>query len=494
MTHCKFGFPREVVDETVLNNVEDSLKSRSKVYYLQQSLGEERVNDYNPLLLYLWKANLDIQYVTDSSLALAHYVTAYVTKAEKSHMQELWEDISEQESLYKKLWSFGVRSLRSRECGLYEAADILLGEHLYEKSDAVQWISIDRPDKRKVRIKGYRELQQMAESDPDSNDLYQANLIDNFYPNRPASLGHVCLYDFVKWYRRGDNDAEGRRQYVSMLELESQRFQITEYMTQTNQTNERHTFTLCYCLTAEEAFNEHFRDHSSMEHHHESLQKMLQAQAKVRRINEARKEEEVPADKDEIVEEEGVKLVSEAEAAMHDVHDMDYDTIGLSERIAMLNEDQRRIFEQVSAHLNHQRKHESNDCKCKDIKPLHMFVSGVGGTGKSFLIETIRSLVKEMWKDDAGDDTICAVATPTGLAAYNVGVVTVHRLFQLPIEHKGKTAGYWSLSKVAQKVMRTNLRSLKLIIIDEVSILSNLTYTCNWKNCSVVQVMIILGQ
>lgn len=53
VTHCKFGFPREVVDETVLNNVEDSLKSRSKVYHLQRGIGEERVNDYNLLLLYL---------------------------------------------------------------------------------------------------------------------------------------------------------------------------------------------------------------------------------------------------------------------------------------------------------------------------------------------------------------------------------------------------------------------------------------------------------
>ena len=108
-------------------------------------------------------------------------------------MQELREDISEQESLYKKLWSFGVRSLCSHECGLYEAADILLGDHLYEKSDAVQWISVDGPEKRKVRIKGYRELQQMAESEPDSNDLYQANLLDNFYPNRPAALSNSCL-------------------------------------------------------------------------------------------------------------------------------------------------------------------------------------------------------------------------------------------------------------------------------------------------------------
>ena len=182
----------------------------------------------------------------------------------------------------------------------------------------------------------------------------------------------------------------------------------------------------------------------------------------------------MPEDENEAVEEEDVKLASEAEAAMNDVHDMDYDTIGLSERITMLNEDQRRIFDQVSDHLNHQLRHEVDGCKCKDLKPLHMFVSGVEGTGKSFLIETVRSLVKEIWKYDASNDTICAVAAPTGLAAYNVGDVTVHQLFQLPIEHEGKTAGYWSLSKVAQKVMRTNLRSLKLIIIDEVSMLSNL--------------------
>ena len=199
-------------------------------------------------------------------------------------------------------------------------------------------------------------------------------------------------------------------------------------------------------------------------------------------LNEVRKEEEVPADEDAAVKDEGIKIIGEAEAAMHDVHNMDYDTIDLSERIGMLNEDQRRIFEQVVDHLHHQRRHETDNCKCRDLKPLHMFVSGVRGTGKSFLIETIRSQVKKIWKDHAGDDTTCAVAAPTGLAAYNVGGVTVHRLFQLPIEHKGKTAGYWSLSKVAQKVMRTNLRSLKLIIIDETSMLSslNLAYIHLW--------------
>ena len=36
---------------------------------------ETRVNDYNPLLLLLWKANIDIQFIAESSLALAHYVS-----------------------------------------------------------------------------------------------------------------------------------------------------------------------------------------------------------------------------------------------------------------------------------------------------------------------------------------------------------------------------------------------------------------------------------
>ena len=43
--------------------------------------------------------------------------------------------------------------------------------------------------------------------------------------------------------------------------------------------------------------------------------------------------------------------------------------------------------------------------------------------------QSIVSSVKEMWKDDAGYDNTCAVAAPTGLAAYNVGETTVHRLF-----------------------------------------------------------------
>ena len=85
---------------------------------------------------------------------------------------------------------------------------------------------------------------------------------------------------------------------------------------------------------------------------------------------------------------------------------------------------------------------------------------------KSFLIQTIKALVNNIWPSN---DVTCAIAAPTGLAAF-----TIHRLFQLPIEHDSKTAGYWSLPKTSQKVMKTSLRNVKIIVIDEVSMVSSL--------------------
>ena len=77
-----------------------------------------------------------------------------------------------------------------------------------------------------------------------------------------------------------------------------------------------------------------------------------------------------------------------------------------------------------------------------------MFVSGVGGTGKSFLIATVKALIDSLWKTK---DITCAIAAPTGLAAFNVGGITLHRLFRLPVEHDSRGATYWRLCPKSQK-------------------------------------------
>ena len=79
ITRCRFGFPQQPCETTKLNSVSDSLKTRNRIYQLARSESATRVNDSNPLLLMLWKANIDIQFMAESSLALAHYVSGYVT-------------------------------------------------------------------------------------------------------------------------------------------------------------------------------------------------------------------------------------------------------------------------------------------------------------------------------------------------------------------------------------------------------------------------------
>ena len=397
VTECKFGFPRPACDTAKLHCVEERLKQRRKIYEIPCSESEVRVNDYNPLLLMLWKANIDIQFVAENSLALAQYVTGYVTKAERSQMTDVWDEISETKEVCSRLWSFGLRLLRSREQGEYETADLLLSDHLVGKSVAVQWVNVLMPHLRKRRLKNHDDLVNLETTDPDSEDIFLPNLITHHYPKRPPELEHVCLYDFVanydyyNGYRKRiqprlvshtifDPQIDTKREayYYSLIVLFLP-YHDESSLIRENETNEQAYHRLL--------FNNHICTEYGTR-----LQDMLKAEANLKRINEARNANapEVQKEKNEDDDDDkGLEVRGEAKSAMQDILDCNdsyVDKLTLEGRIAMLNADQRRVFDKVKAHLRHQLEHEQSACQCNDIKPLQMFISGVGGTGKSFLI------------------------------------------------------------------------------------------------------------
>ena len=52
---------------------------------------------------------------------------------------------------------------------------------------------------------------------------------------------------------------------------------------------------------------------------------------------------------------------------MSEVLDMNTSTAGqlsLDERVSMLNQDQKRVFDNVKAHFLHQKCHEASQCVC----------------------------------------------------------------------------------------------------------------------------------
>ena len=46
-------------------------------------------------------------------------------------------------------------------------------------------------------MKDHKQLKEIAEHNPDNEDIFEDNLINNFYPQRPQELEDVCLYDFT---------------------------------------------------------------------------------------------------------------------------------------------------------------------------------------------------------------------------------------------------------------------------------------------------------
>ena len=107
---------------------------------------------------------------------------------------------------------------------------------------------------------------------------------------------------------------------------------------------------------------------------------------------------------------------------------------------------------------------------CKDLssfKPLRLTLNGPAGTGKTVVINTIVTLVRQLFLEK---NTV-RVCAPTGTAAFNAGGETLHHLF----ENKAGMHAYDPFSMGGQK--RNNLirkfQNLLCLIVDERSLLDS---------------------
>lgn len=88
--------------------------------------------------------------------------------------------------------------------------------------------------------------------------------------------------------------------------------------------------------------------------------------------------------------------------------------------------------------------------------PLRLVVSGTAGTGKSYLINCLRLLLKE---------NVCVcVAVPTGVAAFNIDGNMLYSLLSLPTKGEFK-----DLEGQHLNWLQESLASMQYLIIDEMS-------------------------
>ena len=113
-----------------------------------------------------------------------------------------------------------------------------------------------------------------------------------------------------------------------------------------------------------------------------------------------------------------------------------------------------------------------------NVQPFLIFLTGGAGVGKSHAIRalyhtTVRSL-RQVGEDP--DDLLAILTAPTGTAAYNIGGMTLHSAFLLPCKKANyQTDTLHKLSQERRNTLRCKLQTAKLLIIDEISMVSSQT-------------------
>jgi hypothetical protein len=522
-TYCRYGFPRAVTPTAVLNGlaetVRESAKGRGvkKLYALRRTEEERFVNDYNPVVLLGWGANVDVQFVGENKMILNKYITGYITKGEKCQTKGIWEDIGNAKTLHGRLKKLLFACNKNREVGTYEIADELLGNPLHGSSDRVVWLGVGMKDKRIRALKKYKELANSLD-----DERFQDNLIDTYYPKRHKDLENASLYEIAgnwntekvkdpKKERQDEKDWQNYLKTLSGAELEkakvrrehqkggkkiTQDFKVwmkkkdkrvllrTMYVPATMQRSEEFFQMLLQLhvpyrnedellrgkATFKEAFDEWVELVPVLKERWAHKERLAKAEELKRQLeNEGAQEAEA---EDAAVEGEWPCEEPEVAAQPKDGFRArtDYMTPeGLAKRVASLNQKQREVYDKVIRVVKHHVGHEACGVPCTEApEQILEFVSGGAGTGKSRLIEVLSEGV-EM---ESGRGVL--IAAPTGLAAVNVSGVTLHKAFHLPVQKDGNFK-YMELSHEQDKVMARQMYRTKLIIIDEISMVSNVT-------------------
>lgn len=140
---------------------------------------------------------------------------------------------------------------------------------------------------------------------------------------------------------------------------------------------------------------------------------------------------------------------------------------GLAYSIDQLNHEQERI---VLAAVDTIIKFLTND---KDYRPLRATVMGCGGTGKSYIINTIISIIRNLTMTN---DTV-QVAAPSGAAAYNVQGSTLHRLLRIEVGSPAK-----KMNQTLKQMLMEQLKRLLVLIVDERSQINSMVLASAERN------------
>ena len=134
--------------------------------------------------------------------------------------------------------------------------------------------------------------------------------------------------------------------------------------------------------------------------------------------------------------------------------------------VQTLNKEQKEFFD----HVLHQIKTSE--------EPFYCFLSGGAGVGKSHVTEALYQAALKYYNTRPGIDfsqTKVLMLAPTGKVAYNIKGNTIHSALAIPASQSLRN--YKSLDSIRLNTIQRQLGGIKLIFIDEISMVENTMFT-----------------
>ena len=511
---CKFSFPRAASIKPILHGVASSIAShktgsyKKRLYEVERKHNERYINDYNPALLYLWKGNVDIQFIGEESESLVEYISKYATKAPRSAISDFELDAIQvnSKSNFGKLFQLASKLMKDRELGAMEARNFLLSEKPVQTNTSFMFINTVYASKRKSVLKSKKDLESLPEN---SKDIYYGDLIGTWYPKRPPydgnlNLKEMSLFEFAKTYERVGNAAaaqfkdkskllrlDGNAGFMKRRSYDPKKNTLVVYgPSHLDPIKDSEAYYFAFLLLHKPFWHEHLLMGKSLSYQEEferlvvELPAMAAHEKKFRMKKNFREKMENDADAQAnqmCTEEENdtdPQNVDSGSDLFENVRKQtEIETVEqLREAVKGLSPDQFAVYESFVENVEHYYQHKTKSCSCGNFEPLRLFVSGFGGSGKSHLIRTlmayqyIRSEVKK-------EPCHFLLGAPTGIASHNIGGMTLHSMWNLPVNHgnsrRNSNGEYRKLRSGQINKMRANYKHACGLIVDEVSMISN---------------------
>ncbi|XP_037820089.1 uncharacterized protein LOC119609402 [Lucilia sericata] len=486
--------------------------------FLRRKFEDKMLNAYNPTILQLHRANMDIQFILDA-YACCSYIVNYINKSNRGVSRILREAIDEIRggnfTIKQKLQHIGHKFISGTEISAQEATYCCLGMRLSESSNADIYINTVRPEERVLILRSRDELQNLPS---DSTDIYVTSLLDH-YVQRPDELDSLCLADFAAYYKfsRTARNVQNEETYNEHDEQDENEFsgrflrlkdnsgfikkktkpnviRYRRYNVNTHRSDYFRELVMLYhpwrneevdilqndnegfCNTNKDAIDSNRRRYDVFEERElENVLENLRLESES--DNNGHGEDENPSIDNEfrvlgvpeINPDINVFNIPENEPT----EESPEGCIRLIKLPPLIPEND--LLTMVRS-LNNKQKiyltHLLHNIKLG--QPFYEFVGGGAGVGKSRLISALYQSVNYRQNYIPGNDPntikvlLCA---PTGKAAFGIGGATLHSMFSLPINQS--SADLRPLTNDTANTLYSKFLNLKLLIIDEISMVGS---------------------